>query len=69
MPKGQDIWQKTFYHRAIQTSLGTALRAQYNLSEPLPDRLTQLLAELEDLDRDGDDPPGGLPDFGHPGRS
>ena len=65
MPKGQDVWQKTFYQRAIQTSLGTALRAQYNLSEPLPERLTQLLVELEDLDRDGDDPPGGLPDFGH----
>ena len=69
MPKGQDVWQKTFYHRAIQTSLGTALRAQYNLSEPLPDRLTQLLAELEGLERDGDAPPDGVPDLGHTGRS
>jgi hypothetical protein len=50
MTKGQDVWQKTFYHRAIQTSLGSALRAQYDLSEPMPDRLSQLLGELDDLD-------------------
>lgn len=57
MPKGHDVWQKTFYHRAIQTSLGSALRAQYNLSEPLPDRLSQLLHELEELDRDESETP------------
>ena len=50
MPREHDAWQKTFYHRAMQTSLGTALRAQYDLSEPLPDRLTQLLRELDDLE-------------------
>ena len=56
MPRNHDVWQKTFYHRAIQTSLGSALRAQYDLSEPMPDRLTQLLRELDDLDHDdGDD--------------
>jgi hypothetical protein len=52
MPENRDVWQKTFYHRAIQTSLGSALRAQYDLSEPMPDRLTQLLRELDDLDHE-----------------
>jgi hypothetical protein len=55
MPRGQDVWQKTFYHRAIQTSLGSALRAQYDLSEPVPDRLMQLLRQLDDLELDGED--------------
>lgn len=50
MTKGQDVWRKTFYHRAIQTSLGSALRAQYDLSEPLPERLAGLLRELNELD-------------------
>lgn len=54
MTKGQDVWQKTFYHRAIQTSLGSALRAQYDLAEPLPDKLTRLLHELDELDRQDD---------------
>jgi hypothetical protein len=51
MPRGYDVWQKTFYDRAIQTSLGNALRAHYDLSEPMPDHLTRLLHELEDLER------------------
>jgi len=57
MAKDQDGWQKTFYQRAIQTSIGSALRSQYDLSQPLPDRLTRLLEELDDLDHavDGDD--------------
>jgi hypothetical protein len=60
MPREHDAWQKTFYHRAIQTSLGSALRAQYDLTEPLPDRLTQLLRELDDLEQpDGGDASGG----------
>ena len=44
-----DPWTKTFFHRAIQTSIGRALRAQYDLSEPLPDRLTSLLHRLEEV--------------------
>lgn len=53
MRKRHDVWQTTYYHRAIQTSLGSALRASYDLTEPMPDRLSQLLKELEDLDRPG----------------
>jgi hypothetical protein len=58
MRKDHDVWQKTFYHRAMQTSLGNALRAQYDLSEPMPDRLSRLLSELEEKDRERDDPTG-----------
>lgn len=55
MANEQDGWQKTFYHRAIQTSIGSALRAQYDLAQPLPDRLSQLMQQLDDLDHDLDD--------------
>ena len=59
MTKGQDVWQKSFYERAIQTSIGSALRAQYDLSEPLPERLADLLRELEDVEHgDGSEAPG-----------
>ncbi|HWM46967.1 MAG TPA: NepR family anti-sigma factor [Xanthobacteraceae bacterium] len=64
MAHEHDVWNKTFYHRLIQTSVGSGLRALYDLSEPVPDRLTRLLHELEDLERDepqgggvGEDPP------------
>ena len=53
MTKGQDVWQKTFYQRAIQTSIGSALRAQYDLSEPLPERLADLLRDLDDMEHGG----------------
>src|SRR4051794_18822124 len=43
-----DPWQKTYFHRAIQTSIGRALRAQYDLSEPLPDQLSSLLQRLDE---------------------
>ena len=52
MTKGQDVWQKSFYQRAIQTSIGSALRAQYDLSEPLPERLSDLLRELDDMEHE-----------------
>lgn len=62
MTKGQDVWQKTFYHRVIQTSLGSALREQYDLSEPLPDRLADLLRELDEVEQgDGSDTLGAPP--------
>src|SRR5262245_32480476 len=62
MAHERDGWQKTFYHRAMQTSLGSALRAQYDLAQPLPDRLSDLLRQLDDLDHgDGDDAPAKLP--------
>jgi hypothetical protein len=37
----------SFYYRAIRTKVGDALRAQYDLNEPLPKRLTKTLLELD----------------------
>jgi len=42
-----DPWTKTFYHRAIQTHIGRALRAQYDLSQPLPDELALLVMRID----------------------
>jgi hypothetical protein len=42
-----DDFKDSFYYRAIRTKIGAALRAQYDLTEPLPDRLAELLGELE----------------------
>jgi hypothetical protein len=42
----QDVWTKTFYHRAIQTKIGQELRAQYELPEELPHGILTLLMQL-----------------------
>jgi hypothetical protein len=47
MSSEPDPWTKTFYHRVIQTKIGGALRVQYDLSQPLPDKLSTLLTELD----------------------
>ena len=52
MSNEPDPWTKTFYHRVIQTKIGGALRAQYDLSQPLPGKLSTLLTEL---DKQGDE--------------
>jgi hypothetical protein len=44
-----DPWNKTFYHRAIQTHIGRALRARYDLSQPLPDELALLVMRIDGL--------------------
>jgi hypothetical protein len=41
-----DDFRDSFYYRAIRTRIGAALRAQFNMSQPLPDRITALLALL-----------------------
>jgi hypothetical protein len=41
-----DDFRDSFYYRAIRTRIGAALRAQYDLSQPLPARITALLALL-----------------------
>ena len=42
-----DPWKKTFYHRAIQTHIGRALRARYDLSQPMPDELARLVMRID----------------------
>src|SRR5882762_8816593 len=42
-------WEKTFYHRAIQTKIGEVLRAQYDQKhKPLPHRFLTLLMQLDE---------------------
>ena len=41
--RGQD----SYNYRAIRTKLGDTLRAQYDLSEPLPQPLTEALLKLD----------------------
>jgi hypothetical protein len=48
MRNERDVWNKTFYHLLIQEKLGKALSAGYDLSQPLPDRLSILLDQLDD---------------------
>ena len=42
-------WEKTFYHRAIQTRIGEVLRAQYDQKhKPLPHRFLTLVMQLDE---------------------
>jgi hypothetical protein len=46
MSDHHDDFRDSFYYRAIRTRIGAALRAQFDLSQPLPDRITALLTRL-----------------------
>jgi hypothetical protein len=46
MSDRDDEFKDSFYYRAIRTRIGAALRAQFDLSQPLPDRITSLLTLL-----------------------
>jgi hypothetical protein len=49
-----DPWKTTFYHRAIQTHIGRALRARYDLSQPMSGKLAQLVMQIDrQADRHG----------------
>jgi hypothetical protein len=47
MDSERDIWNTTYFHRAIRTRIGKTLSAAYDLSQPLPDRMRALLRQLE----------------------
>jgi len=38
----------SFYERAIRTSIGRGLRRYYDLSEPIPDRMRELLEQMDE---------------------
>jgi len=49
MTKGHDAWNTTYYHRAIRTRIGEALRAHLDDEQaPLPHRLLTLLMQLNE---------------------
>ncbi len=47
MQDGRDDLKDSFYLRVIRTSIGEALRDHYDLTEPLPDKLLELVLELD----------------------
>jgi len=58
----RDPWEKTFYHRVIQTKIGQALREQYDkdyAAQPLPHGLLTLLMQLNE--KPADEPQAGEP--------
>ena len=38
----------SFYERAIRTTIGRGLRSYYDLTEPIPERMTKLLRQIDD---------------------
>jgi hypothetical protein len=50
MRNQRDVWNTTFYHRAIRKRIGEALSAGYDLSQPLPERVSVLLGQLDEPD-------------------
>jgi hypothetical protein len=60
MGRERDPLEKTYYHRAIQTNIGQALRAHYGedfFSQPLPDKLRALLKQLDEQQSPESDKP------------
>jgi hypothetical protein len=47
MSDRDEDFKDSFYYRAIRTRIGAALRAQFDLSQPLPERITALLTQLD----------------------
>jgi hypothetical protein len=40
----------SYYERAIRTTIGRELRSYYDLSEPIPGRMLELLKQIDDDD-------------------
>jgi hypothetical protein len=53
MESERDVWNTTYFHRAIQKRIGEALSAGYDLSTPLPDGMRILLSQLDEPNADG----------------
>jgi hypothetical protein len=50
MQARRDDLKDSFYLYIMRTSIGAGLRTEYAADEPLPDRLAELLRELDDPD-------------------
>jgi hypothetical protein len=42
-----DDFADSYYYRALRTGIGGALRTEFRVKEPLPDRIKKLLLELD----------------------
>lgn len=52
MHSKRDDLKDSFYLHIMRSSIGAGLRDHYSSSEPLPDRLTELLDELDKAESD-----------------
>jgi hypothetical protein len=50
MQARRDDLKDSFYLYIMRTSIGAGLRTEYAADEPLPDRLAELLRELDEPD-------------------
>jgi hypothetical protein len=48
MPDERDVWNTTFFHRAIRKKIGEARSADYDLSQPVPNTIHTLLDKLDE---------------------
>lgn len=49
MEDGHSPWEKTFYHRLIQTKIGEVLRVEYDQKhKPLPHKFLTVLMQLDE---------------------
>ena len=51
MGAGRDDFKDSYYYCIIRASIGAALRNHYGPIEPLPDRLENLLEELNEAEK------------------
>jgi len=56
MPKDGGTWEKTYFERAIQTSIGRALKTHYGVPQEVPANLSDLLRQIDEHDGNGHAP-------------
>jgi hypothetical protein len=54
MQNERDVWNTTYFPRAIRKRIGEVLSARYDLSEPMPNRMRALLAQLDEPNAETD---------------
>jgi hypothetical protein len=59
MQNERDVWNTTYFHRAIRKRIGEAFSAGYDLSQPLPDKIRILLGRLDEPSADAATDSGG----------
>ncbi len=53
MQSQHDDYKDSFYLRIMRTTIGTALRSEFAVDKDMPERIAELLKELDETDDDG----------------
>jgi hypothetical protein len=53
MQSHHDDYKDSFYLRIMRSTIGTALRNEFAVDEDVPERIAELLKELDETDDDG----------------